>query len=51
MSQKPASQAQQAPNGGSEAWDEARIEEAMQQLKILHIKVTFLGRAFKTKNC
>ncbi|KAM0561516.1 hypothetical protein ACHAPJ_003399 [Fusarium lateritium] len=46
MSQQPAAQnrAQQAPNGaGEEVWDEARLEEAMKRLKLLHIKVRLLS--------
>jgi hypothetical protein len=44
MNQQPAaqnmaqSQAQDA--AGQEVWDEARLEEAMKRLKLLHIKVT-----------
>lgn len=30
-----------------DTWDEARIEEAMQRLKMLHIKVCLAYRAFK----
>lgn len=43
MNQQPAaqnkdqSQAQDA--AGQEVWDEARLEEAMKRLKLLHIKV------------
>ena len=29
-----------APEGDQDVWDEARLEEAMQRLKLLHIKVT-----------
>ncbi|KAF4963321.1 hypothetical protein FSARC_8652 [Fusarium sarcochroum] len=46
MSQQPAAQnqAQQAPNAaGEEVWDEARLEEAMKRLKLLHIKVRLLS--------
>lgn len=46
MNQQPAVQNQaqaqaQAPNAaGQDGWDEARLEEAMKRLKLLHIKVT-----------
>ncbi|KAF4461764.1 hypothetical protein FALBO_11420 [Fusarium albosuccineum] len=44
MSQQPATQNQtQAPGAaGQDDWDEARLEEAMQRLKLLHIKVRLL---------
>ncbi|KAI1026596.1 hypothetical protein LB505_000711 [Fusarium chuoi] len=46
MNQQPAVQNQaqaqaQAPNAaGQDGWDEARLEEAMKRLKLLHIKST-----------
>ncbi|EMT65960.1 hypothetical protein FOC4_g10008075 [Fusarium odoratissimum] len=44
MNQQPAVQNQaqaQAPNAaGQDGWDEARLEEAMKRLKLLHIKLT-----------
>jgi hypothetical protein len=45
MSQQPAAHNQaQAPNAaGQDDWDEARLEEAMKRLKLLHIKVTSLS--------
>ncbi|KAM5353909.1 hypothetical protein ACJ41O_000559 [Fusarium nematophilum] len=44
MSKQPATQHQgQAPDAaGQDGWDEARLEEAMQRLKLLHIKVRLL---------
>ncbi|KAF4341073.1 hypothetical protein FBEOM_4943 [Fusarium beomiforme] len=43
MNQQPAVQNQaqnQAPNAvGQDDWDEARLEEAMKRLKLLHIKM------------
>ena len=29
----------QAPNGASDTWDETRLEEAMERLTQLHVKV------------
>ncbi|KAF5620506.1 hypothetical protein F52700_11234 [Fusarium sp. NRRL 52700] len=49
MNQQPAVQNQaqaqaQAPNAaGQDDWDEARLEEAMKRLKLLHIKVRQLN--------
>ncbi|EXK30148.1 hypothetical protein BFJ63_vAg6344 [Fusarium oxysporum f. sp. narcissi] len=47
MNQQPAVQNQaqaQAPNAaGQDGWDEARLEEAMKRLKLLHIKVRQLN--------
>lgn len=44
MTQQPAAQNQahaQASNGAEQdVWDEQRLQEAMKQLKLLHIKVT-----------
>ncbi|RSL80259.1 hypothetical protein BHE90_010371 [Fusarium euwallaceae] len=44
MNQQPHTQNQsQAPDAASQGeWDEARLEEAMQRLKLLHIKVRLL---------
>ncbi|KAI8666526.1 hypothetical protein NCS57_00877700 [Fusarium keratoplasticum] len=44
MNQQPPTQNQsQAPDAaGQGEWDEARLEEAMQRLKLLHIKVRLL---------
>ncbi|KAJ4140742.1 hypothetical protein BFJ70_g10563 [Fusarium oxysporum] len=47
MNQQPAVQNQaqaQAPNAaGQDGWDDARLEEAMKRLKLLHIKVRQLN--------
>lgn len=40
MEVQPPTQAQTGASG-QEVWDEARLEEAMERLKLLHIKVNF----------
>ena len=39
MSSQPVSAA--PVNGSGESWDEARIQQALQRLKLLHVKVRF----------
>ena len=40
MEVQPPSRAE-AQASDREVWDEARLEEAMERLKLLHIKVTY----------